>query len=90
MSTAVINIKTDQKVKEEAKKIASEMGISLSGVINTQLRQFIRTKTLLCTLDTEIPTKKLLQEIEQAKIDRKNGDVVSFDNVDDALEFLDK
>ena len=90
MSTAVINIKTDPKVKEEAQKIAAEMGISLSGVINTQLKQFIRTKTLLCTLDTEIPTKKLLQDIEQAKIDRKNGDVVSFDNVDESLKFLDE
>ncbi|KKT57664.1 MAG: Toxin-antitoxin system protein [Candidatus Giovannonibacteria bacterium GW2011_GWC2_44_9] len=42
----VINIKTDQKVKDEAKKIAKEMGLSLSAVINAQLRQLVREQEI--------------------------------------------
>jgi len=44
MSKVVINIKTDKEVKENAKKIAKEFGISLSDVINASLRNFIRTR----------------------------------------------
>ena len=42
----VINIKTDQKIKNEAKKIAEEMGLSLSAVINAQLRQLVREQEI--------------------------------------------
>jgi antitoxin component of RelBE/YafQ-DinJ toxin-antitoxin module len=41
MNTAVINIKTDPKVKAKAQKKAAKMGISLSHVINNSLRNFI-------------------------------------------------
>lgn len=39
-----INIKTEKEIKENAQKIAKEMGISLSDVINASLRNFIRTR----------------------------------------------
>ena len=42
----VINIKTDKKVKDEAKKIAEEMGLSLSAVINAQLKQLVREQEM--------------------------------------------
>ncbi len=40
----IINIKADKDVKENAKKIAAEMGFSLSAIINAYLKQFIRNK----------------------------------------------
>ena len=40
----VINIKTDKEVKENAQKIAKDIGLSLSNVINASLRNFIRTR----------------------------------------------
>jgi addiction module RelB/DinJ family antitoxin len=40
----VINIKTEKEVKINAQKLANEMGLSLSAVINVYLRQLIRTK----------------------------------------------
>ena len=40
----VINIKTEKEVKTHAQKLAKEMGLSLSALINVYLRQFIRNK----------------------------------------------
>jgi addiction module RelB/DinJ family antitoxin len=34
MNTAIINIKTDAKVKKEAQAVASDLGLTLSGAIN--------------------------------------------------------
>ena len=44
MGTAVINIRTDAKVKSQAQKIAAELGISLSALINGFIRNLVRTK----------------------------------------------
>ena len=40
----VINIKTDKEVKQNAQKVAEELGLSLSAVINAYLKQFVRNK----------------------------------------------
>ncbi len=44
MEKAIINIKTDKEVKANVQKLAEELGISLSDVINASLRNFIRTR----------------------------------------------
>lgn len=41
---SVINIKTEKEVKENAQKIAKELGLSLSDVVNASLRNFIKTR----------------------------------------------
>ena len=40
----VINIKTDKDIKQHAQKVAEELGLSLSAVVNAYLRQFVRNK----------------------------------------------
>lgn len=42
----VINIKADRDIKIKAKKIAEELGLSLSAVINAYLKQFVRNKSV--------------------------------------------
>lgn len=42
----VINIKTKKKVKVRAQKVASELGLSLSAIINAYLRQLARNKEI--------------------------------------------
>ncbi len=44
MAKTIISIKSDKEVKEHAKKLAEELGISLSDVVNASLRNFIRTR----------------------------------------------
>lgn len=89
MNSTIVNIKTDPAVKTEAKKIADKLGLTLSGVINAYLKQFIRNKTVYFSLKEE-PTPYLLSAIKEAKQDIKKGKVHSFDNVEDAIKFLDK
>ncbi len=66
---SVINIKTEKNIKEEAQKIASAMGLSLSSVINVYLRSFIRTKKIVIDL-SDIPLEiesRWKNERKQAK-----------------------
>lgn len=46
MAKTMINIKTDQEVKTNARKLAEELGLSLSDIINASLRNFIRTREI--------------------------------------------
>jgi len=89
MNSVIINIKTEPKIKTAAQKIAADLGLSLSGVINAYLRQLIRDKKVRFSLREE-PTEYLLNEIKKAEDDIKGGNVYSFDNPEDALKFLDK
>lgn len=53
MNTAVINIKTQPEVKAQAQKVARDLGLSLSSLINGFLKQFVKTKKVTFSLDEE-------------------------------------
>jgi len=59
MKTAV-NIKVDRDVKIHAQELAKNLGISLSTILNAQLRQFVRDKSI--TFST-VP--KMTSELEK-------------------------
>ena len=87
----VINIKTDKEVKKNAQELAQKLGLSLSAVINASLRNFIRTREVYFS---DIPRmtpefEKLLGKVEE---DIKKGRNLSpsFDNMDDAIAYLEK
>lgn len=42
----VINIKTEKEVKQNAQKLAQNLGFSLSAVLNAYLKQFVRNKAV--------------------------------------------
>ena len=88
MNTTVINIKTDIKVKKEAQKITADLGLSLSGAINGFLKQLIRDKAVLFTLNENNPSEYLLSSIKESSSDRKAGNFHSFKNNRAAIEFL--
>jgi len=46
MAKTMINVKTDKEVKNNARRLAEDLGISLSDVINVSLRNFIRTREI--------------------------------------------
>jgi antitoxin component of RelBE/YafQ-DinJ toxin-antitoxin module len=62
----VINIKADRDVKIGAQKLAKELGLSLSAVVNAYLKQFLRTKSVnfsvVPTMSPEL--EKLLGRVE--------------------------
>ena len=44
MEKTLINVKTDKALKEQAKKVARELGLSLSDVVNESLRQMVKNR----------------------------------------------
>lgn len=80
MHTTVINIKTDAKVKKEAQKVVADLGLSLSGAINGFLKQLIRNKAVLFTLNEGVPSDYLLSSIKESMAERKSGNFFSFKN----------
>lgn len=88
MKTAVINIKTDPEVKNKAQKIASDLGFSLSTLINAYLRQLVKTKSVTFSI-ADTPSEYLKQALRESEEDRKSGNFVPFKSADEALGFVD-
>ena len=87
---AVVNFKTDAKIKKQAQKLAEDLGLSLSGVINSYLRQFVQTQTVFVSKKYDEPSELVLKALEEARRDRRAGDTHKFENVDDAIKFASK
>ncbi|MDO8686893.1 MAG: type II toxin-antitoxin system RelB/DinJ family antitoxin [Candidatus Berkelbacteria bacterium] len=90
MNTAVVNIRTSPQAKAKAKAIASELGFSLSSLINAFLKQLIKTKKVTFSVEEEEPTKYLLDALKESKEDIKAGRVISFNSPNDAVKYLDR
>lgn len=69
----VIHIKTDKVIKEKAQKMAEKIGLSLSAVINVQLRQFIKDKELYASEEGRPLSKKFERELRKIDVDIKAG-----------------
>lgn len=69
----LLSIKTDPKVKEEAKKLADELGLSLSALVTAQLKQAIREKSVTFSAESFTPTAYLENILEQTDRDIKAG-----------------
>jgi len=69
--TVTINVKTDKKTKEEAQRIAAELGFSLSGVINASLKQLVRTGEVFVSLSPVSMSKFLAWEKDRKEMEGK-------------------
>jgi addiction module RelB/DinJ family antitoxin len=90
MAKAVINIKTDKEVKANVQKLAEELGISLSDVINASLRNFIRTREVRISSIPQM-TPELERLIGKARDDFENKKNISgpFSTAKDMDAYLD-
>ena len=68
----VINIKTKKEVKLRAQEVASELGLSLSAIINAYLRQLGRNKEVRFSLIPRM-SPELEQLIGKAEHDISRG-----------------
>lgn len=91
MSKSVINFKVDTEVKEQAQKLARELGVPLSTVIGAQLKQFLRTREFSVEAAPRM-TPELEAILEQVESDRKAGRNFSpaFESVDDMFAHLNR
>lgn len=88
MHNTYIHIRTNEETKKKAKKIAASLGVSLSDLINTHLKQIIRTKKITLSTDEE-PSPYLKRVMRQAKKNRAEGKASPiFDNEDEFFKSL--
>ncbi len=72
----ILNVKTDKKLKAEAKKVSEELGVPLSTVINAFLKQFVRDKEITLSANKYRPTPYLESILEQAQKEYETGNFV--------------
>ena len=88
MNTAVINIKTNPKVKSEVQKLSRALGISVSALINAYLQEIVRSKKITFSTE-EKPNKYLNNANKQAEKDlKKRKGSPTFDNAENAIKRL--
>ena len=88
MSTT-ITVRVEQEVKIEAQRLAKELGLSLSSLINAFLKQLIREKKLKFTISEE-PSEYTLRAIKKSEEELKSGKAYKFSDPKKAVEFIDK
>ena len=73
---SIITLKTDREVKKNAQRLANNLGLTLSAVVNASLRQFIRDQGVHFS---KIPVMKpeLERIIGKAEKDLKAGKNIS-------------
>ena len=86
---SIINVKVDRVIKKKAQVVAKELGLSLSGVVNAYLRQFVRSGSLFVSSRFEEPSAFLRAAIHEAEEDKKQKRQYSFSNAKEALDFVD-
>lgn len=91
MAKTLINIKTDKVVKTKAQKIAKELGVPLSTVINAYLKEFIRNREVRLSLEPRL-RPEIEKILEQAKKDFKKGKNISpaFSSMEEAIKYLNE
>lgn len=90
MNTASILIKVDPQVKAKAQKTAQKLGLSLTSIINRYLKHFITTETITFSTRDEKPSQYLIKALKESESDVKAGRVITFKNIQEELEYLDK
>lgn len=90
MEKTVLNIKTDKKVKQEAQKVARELGLPLGTIVNLYLREFAREKRVLFSVPPT-PNRHLQTLLKKIRIEaKKRKKYVKPLTYEEAIEYLDK
>ena len=89
MKSEIINIKIDPQTKRQARKIASDMGFSLSTILNAYLKQLVKSKAVYFSVAKEEPSEILINDLQEAEKDIRAGKVSpAFGNARDAVKWL--
>jgi len=89
MQTAAIYIRTEPETKKQAQKVAQQIGMSLSGLVNASLKQIIKTKKV--EFSAEEPNEYFKRTLAKARKNWKEGKGSPiFNNIEDDLKWLEK
>ena len=85
---AVINLKTDPELKKLAAKAADKLGVSVSAVLNNELRRFAAEQSVTFDIP-EVPNAKTAKELAASRKQIEAGDYYGpFDTAEDMLSSL--
>ena len=86
----VINVKTDKVTKERAQRLAKEIGLPLSTVVNAYLKQFLVEKEVRFAAPRRM-SKKLERTLAKVEKDIKTGRNISpvFSSAEEIDAYLD-
>ena len=84
---AVINLKTDPELKRLAAQTAQKLGVSISAVLNNELRRFTIEQSVVFDLP-EVPNAETAKKLAASREQIEAGDYYKFDSNTEALKFL--
>ncbi len=88
MNTTLL-LKTDKVLKDEASRTAKELGVPLTTVINAYLRQFVRDRRIILSIEPQLSDKKLKELLSiSTEMDAGVKNQKVFTNADDLLKHL--
>ena len=88
MNTTIL-LKTDKELKNEASRVAKELGVPLTTVMNAYLRQFVRDRRISLSVEPQLSDKKLKELLAiSAEMDADIKNQKVFTNADDLLKHL--
>lgn len=84
----VINLKTDPQLKQLAAKTAAKLGVSISAVLNNELRRFAAEQSVTFDIP-EVPNVMTAKELATSRQQIENGDYYGpFDTAEDLVTSL--
>ena len=89
MDNAVLQIRISPKLKKQSMIVAENLGFTTSTLIKLFLAHVVKSRKIPFEIE-EIPNAKFLKVMKQAELDHKNGNYYSFNDMDDAINFLKK
>ncbi len=87
----MLNIKTDSKLKKEAQKVAKEMGLSISVLVNQSLRKLVETRSITFQAPL-VPNAKTAKILDQVTKEIKTGEYKkwpTFETAEEMDRYLD-
>ncbi|OHA19448.1 MAG: hypothetical protein A2836_03910 [Candidatus Taylorbacteria bacterium RIFCSPHIGHO2_01_FULL_45_63] len=85
----VLNVKVDKEVKQKAQKVAAELGLPLSIVVNANLQRFIEDRRIVFAVPRKM-SKKLERRLGKIVADVEAGQNLSpaFVSMKEAIKYL--
>jgi antitoxin component of RelBE/YafQ-DinJ toxin-antitoxin module len=84
---SVVNLKTKPELKKLATQTAEKLGVSLSAVLNNELRRFVVEQSVVFCVP-EVPNSATASQMAKSQSEIKANDYHKFENNDQALNFL--
>ncbi|MFT7644507.1 MAG: antitoxin component of RelBE/YafQ-DinJ toxin-antitoxin module [Candidatus Paceibacteria bacterium] len=87
----VLNVKTDVEVKEQAQALAKYLGVPLSVVVNSYLKEFVRSGEFTLRGEPRL-RPEVAKRLEKAVVEAEARKNVSptFNSAKDAMSWLNK